>query len=176
MTEEWKTIPEYPNYSVSNLGRVRNDLTGQFLKPAKCVSTKGCSGKYYQVLLYRGSKATRKLFMIHRLVANAFISNPDDLPEVNHLDGNGFNNSVENLEWVSYSENLTHAYRVLNRNFGFAGGPKRVVRVEDGHIFNSLHEAAQSCGLKSLNGLQSCLKGTRHTAGGYHWKYLEDNV
>ena len=139
MTEEWKTIEDYPNYSVSNLGRVRNDRSGQIRTLHKC----GGKSSYLQVYFYQ-DKYTRKYFLVHRLVATAFIPNPDNLSEVNHIDGNRLNNTAENLEWVSHEENLTHARSILNRKIPTA---KKVVRIEDGKVFDSVRKAAYACGI-----------------------------
>lgn len=179
MQEEWRIIQDYPNYSVSNLGRVRNDKTGRILKPISF----GARGKEYkQVFLFRGSCASRKSFRVHRLVATAFIPNPESKPEVNHLDGNHYNNAVSNLEWTSHTENMIHAFTVLHPDIGKKrcgadnGNSKKVVRIEDGKVFNSLIEAAQACEIKHTSGISACLHGykRRHKAGGYHWKFYEE--
>ena len=171
MVEEWKKIEGYSNYSVSSLGRVRNDKTGKMLKPGMC----GGFRSYLQVGLYRGSHASRKCAPIHRLVAEAFIPNPENKPEVNHLNGDGFNNCVNNLEWIDHKDNLIHAYKVLNKKVAI-GEPfaKQIIRIEDGRVFNSITEAAQTCGTHPT-GISQCLNGRphRHTAGGYHWRYAD---
>ena len=93
-----KRIEKSPNYTIDNFGRVRNALRhsiAHFYKrgyPAVCLAS---DGKY-------------KDYMIHRLVAEAFIPNPGDKPEVNHLDGDKKNNIVSNLEWVTSKENTDH--------------------------------------------------------------------
>ena len=173
MTEEWKVIDERPGYSVSNLGKVRNDKTGKILTPQLHKASKG--DNYLFVNLSKGKVIGRA---VHRLVAIAFIPNPDNKPEVNHIDGNHCNNAVNNLEWVTSQENTLHAYRVLNRRMGKIASEvniKKIVRIEDGKVFNSLIEAAKACGLKGTSGISHCLRGNkwRHTAGGYHWRYYE---
>lgn len=165
MSEEWRTIEDHPNYSVSNLGRVRNDKTGKLLKPHKSNKENG----YYRVTLFQATRESRKNFLIHRLVAMAFIPNPDNKKEVNHIDGDKFNNVVSNLEWVSPSENCLHAHRVLNCK----SPAKKVIRIEDSQVFDSIAEATYACGLKNSSSISLCLSGRWHTAGGYHWRYFE---
>lgn len=172
MTEEWKNIEGYQNYSVSNLGNVRNDRTGRLLKPSKC----GGYRSYYQVALYRGTHASRKCIQVHRIVAETFIPNPYNFPEVNHIDGNGFNNCVSNLEWIGHKDNLIHAYKVLNKKVAI-GDPfaKKIIRVEDGKIFNSITEAGEACGMKTGANISKCLnRPNQQTAYGYHWKYADE--
>lgn len=167
-TEEWKELRDFPKYSVSSFGRVRNDKTGKILKPFKIGSP---NGQYYAVDFY-----PKKSVRVHRLVASAFIPNPNNKKEVNHIDGDHFNNEVKNLEWVTGSENCIHAYRKLNRKRFFGAEnvtSKKVVRIEDGHVFNSLREAAEASGIKTHAHISDCLRGLRNKAGGYHWKYAE---
>ena len=92
---EWRKVKDF-NYSVSNKGEVRNDKTGRILK--KTVSTTG----YLFVQLF--DKKTHMKY-VHRLVGEAFIPNPDFLPQIDHIDGDKKNNDVSNLRWVSVSEN-----------------------------------------------------------------------
>ena len=99
--EYWNDIKGYPNYSVSNLGRVRSKKTGRVLKLYR---TKG----YLRVSLY--NDAGRKCKLVHRLVAEAFIPNPQNKPEVNHINGYKTDANVCNLEWATASENMSHAH------------------------------------------------------------------
>ena len=96
--EVWRPIADYENYEVSSFGNVRNKNTGRVLKPAN-------QGGYYNVGL---SNVKTKSYPIHRLVALAFISNPENKLHVNHIDKNSLNNRLENLEWTTPKENNIH--------------------------------------------------------------------
>lgn len=104
MGEIWRDIDGYEGkYQVSNWGRVRNVKRNIIIKPY--LNHKG----YEKVSLSRGTKGNTDKHRVHRLVALAFIPNPNDLPQVNHKDGNKRNNSVSNLEWCTNLQNAQHA-------------------------------------------------------------------
>lgn len=103
----WKDIEGFPNYQISNLGNVWSKKTNKILKPYK--TNKG----YLTVGFWLNGK--KKKLSIHRLVAKAFLSNPQNLAEVNHIDGCKTNNNVSNLEWATGSNNVSHAYRTSLR-------------------------------------------------------------
>jgi len=130
--ETFIKIEEFNNYSISNLGNVKNDKTGRILK------TYTKPSGYKQVQL--GRKTIPQY--IHRLVAKAFIPNDDNKPQVNHKNGDKSDNRVENLEWVTASENdLAYGYtsRIENRK-------KKIIATNlDGReiIFNSRNETAK---------------------------------
>lgn len=99
---EWKEIPEFPKYKVSNFGEVVREnrvMTPALNKPR---------GYYYVSVQDRNR---RKNFILHRLVASLFIPNPENKPQINHIDGNKKNNFVDNLEWCTASENGLHAFK-----------------------------------------------------------------
>jgi hypothetical protein len=96
MAEIWKNTTQNPNFQVSNKGRVRNITTNKITEP---------NSKGYQYV-----RLGKKQYLAHRLVATAFIPNPDNLPDVNHIDGNKANNNVTNLEWCTRKHNMRHAY------------------------------------------------------------------
>ena len=103
--EVWKPITDYEGiYEVSNWGNVRN-ANGDHISTHK--NSKG----YLRVDLYKNGTRTHK--RVNRLVAEAFVSNPFNLPQVNHIDGNKLNNSYTNLEWVTDEENKAHRNRML---------------------------------------------------------------
>lgn len=104
-TEIWKDIPDYPNYEVSSLGKVRNKKTGKVLAQ----NTDG-KGHYLHVALWKNNVGVTK--NVHPLVAKAFVPNPEGKPEVNHKDGNKRNNAADNLEWVTMKENRQHASKM----------------------------------------------------------------
>jgi hypothetical protein len=97
--EEWKQIQDFPNYEVSNLGNVRNSNTGRILKLT-------CKGGYMFTGLCQNSNS--KTLPVHRLVALAFIDNPENKQQVNHKDKNRGNNIISNLEWSTALENNIH--------------------------------------------------------------------
>ena len=102
MKEIYKDIVSYEDlYEVSDTGLVRNKVSGKILKPLK--NNRG----YLHVRLYKDGIGKFKL--VHRLVANAFIPNPLNLPEVNHIDENKSNNNVDNLEWCSRQYNIDYS-------------------------------------------------------------------
>ena len=103
--EEWRTCKRYPRYEVSNLGRVRHKGN----KPRRLQRD---SQGYLRVLINVGGRRNENP-CVHRLVAEAFVPNPHNKPEVNHIDGNKSNNAADNLEWSTRRENELHAYRVL---------------------------------------------------------------
>lgn len=102
--ELWKEIDNYSNYMVSNYGRIMNTKTGSILK--------GDKQRYHRVQLGKGNPK----LSVHRLVADAFIPNPNNLPEVNHIDENKLNNYVGNLEWVTSAQNKQHSYSKFNKS------------------------------------------------------------
>jgi hypothetical protein len=112
--EVWKSIKDYPNYQISNLGNVKS-LNNYKRNYYKILSPSLSKSGYYQIGIRLDKK--RIYHTIHRLIAIHFIDNNENYKCVNHKDGNKLNNSIENLEWCSYSINNKHAYdNGLNKN------------------------------------------------------------
>lgn len=173
--EQWRKVVSNPNYSVSDHGQVRRDDTNHIKTPNK--DRYG----YEKVDLYQYSERSTK--KIHRLVAEAFIPNPDDKPEINHKDGNKENNHVSNLEWTTKRENIDHAMEhgllkgrkpsygmrgKKNPNGGVKGKPVRVV--ETGEIFKNIYECSV-CKKCRARGITECLHGRQHTHRGMHFEF-----
>lgn len=120
----------------------------------------GLGHGYQNITLYKNGK--KKTYDIHRLVAQAFIRNPYNLTYVNHKDENKMNNNVNNLEWCTQKYNI---------NYSIA---KSVLCVETGIVYKSLTEASEKN--KIDLGLLSRVCGKRNSAGGYHWKYINNKI
>lgn len=164
MTEQWRDVPGYEGfYQVSNQGQVRRTKSGRLLKPHN-------SGNgYLQAMLSKDNR--RNYQLIHRLVALAFIPNPEGKPQVNHKNGVKSDNSVHNLEWCTMSENLLHRHRVL----GLPGcRSKVVICLDTGTAYPSAKAAAQATGAHRSAVTQCCL-GKQKTTKKLRFKFKEDN-
>lgn len=173
--ERWKSIAINPIYEVSDEGNVRRASTKRLLAPSDC---KG----YPHVSLYDNRK--RKSVTIHRLVADAFVDNPDNKPQVNHIDGNKYNNNYTNLEWCTASENMQHAFDTglskancgmkgrKNPNGGRKDGvPVRII--ETGQEFKSIADCEEYLtGDRTCTHLSDCLNGLQKTHCGYHFERI----
>lgn len=176
MVEIWKPIENCKNlYFISNLGRVKNQISGHIYK------TNNRKGDYLSVNLILNEQ--RKSIRIHRLVAKAFIPNPNNLPCVNHIDGNKQNNCVDNLEWCTHRENIMHSIKMGNNNLGGINKyNKNKSFIKYGYIyqydlennllnkFYSAKIASETTGVCCRNILQCINKQeNRKQAGGYIW-------
>ena len=169
--EIWKPI-EYEGYEISNLGRIKSykidKVNGRIMKPTKC--TKG----YLQLdLSLDGRKREHRVHLaVHRLVAKAFIPNPNNFPEVNHIDEDKTNNCVDNLEWCTGKYNCnygTHIERIAEKT------RKSIYSIDrDGNIeyFCGVREAGRKLS-KPYTSISAVLNGRRKTAHGRQWFWNE---
>lgn len=164
-------LKNYPGYFITKSGEIYSRRRRGFLK--KIRPNLGSNG-YFRISLYPGNK----LQSLHRLLAETFIPNPKSRRCVNHIDGNKLNNDLINLEWVTYSENHHHAYRIGLKEYSDKSGvPRRAVLQYDleGNFiaeYKSISEANRSTSTSAGNICQCC-KSKLKTAGGYKWKYKE---
>ena len=121
--------------------------------------------KGYKAVLIRDNGKERTVF-VHRLVALAFVPNPDNKPQVNHKDGNKTNNRPENLEWVTLAENMRHRAEVLK-----SYSKHSVMCIETGEIFDSVSEAAKTKGTHRSSIIRSAKMQHKPTCG-LHWRYI----
>lgn len=176
MQEIWKDIPNYQGlYQISNLGNIRSLLNGskRVLKP----NPSNCG--YYKVELYNNGKS--KVFYIHRLVANSFIPNPDNKKQVNHIDGDKSHNCVDNLEWVTPSENQKHAFSIglsksnmLGKKGSLNPKSKKIEQFDsNGNFIKSWDSIAEACEFYNCNhsSISNCIAGRKKTVKGFVWKY-----
>ena len=183
----WKPVKNYEGYyEVSDSGEVRSMdrfvetktgrqkgmkrmLLGNVMKQTESVGKTRESG--YLVVNLRKDH-TSKVVCVHHLVAETFIPNPDNLPTINHIDGNKHNHRVENLEWASYSENNIHA---LSTGLRRPRGNKIVQYDLENNLirtYRSTCEAARITGV-SRGGISHCLNGRSETSGGFIWRKSE---
>lgn len=164
ISEEWKPIKGYEGlYAVSSKGKVMNLKSGRILK-------NGIDGHgYAMVTLYRGDGTKQKKIKVHRLVAEAFIENPLNLPQVNHINEDKTNNNVENLAWVSASQNTrysAHKYSCRINQLSL-----------DGELVNTWDSSMQiKRDLGYSNGsIIDCCKGKHKQVYGFRWEYADQS-
>ena len=166
--EIWRDIEDYEGlYQISNKGRVKSLKYGKERIRTPVINNSG----YLNIILYKNTEAQHRL--VHRLVAEAFIPNLENKPQINHKDENKLNNCVENLEWIRHIDNCNYGSRnervadslskpILQysksgdfiREWKSASEVKRVLGIDNSHIIH-------------------CCKGKRKSSGGFVWRYKE---
>lgn len=171
--EIWKQT-KYPNYEVSSKGRIRNIKTKRFLK-GWLLKSKQSNQEYIMIQLYVNNPIT---LLLHRLIAETFIPNPDNKPTVNHKNGIGLDNNLNNLEWATYSEQIWHSHdnKLHNQR-------KRVLNIDLNKEFESVSSAGRWLNetkfgfTKNLQDLtpqiSKCCRGVKKICYGYRWKFID---
>lgn len=175
--EEWRPVVGYEGlYEVSSTGKVKSLFRyKKVLKPNYCTT-------YPTVQLFKDGRG--KCALIHRLVAEAFIPNPLNLPQVNHIDENTRNFSIENLEWcdAKYNMNYGNGARTRHTKIDYSGENRKEIARKNGKLvckaviqsstirYESAKEASIKTGINASH-IAECCKHKRKTAGGYTWEY-----
>ncbi len=185
--ETWKPIKGYPNYEVSDLGRVRS-LNWHNEGYTKCLYLKKHPRGYHQVELI--NQNGKKMVLVHRLVAEAFIPNPENKPQINHIDEDKQNNAVSNLEWCTRQQNMDAYFtnhpdkrRPLNERIKRPTKQQRLYPLRnkfligqfsmDGELIREWERARDIAITLNYNAtsIWECCEGKRKTAYGYKWEY-----
>ena len=176
MEEIWKDIKGFEGlYQISNYGSVKalkckeKEGRGNWRKKDKIIKQSEDKKGYLRVRIYKNSVLYTK--KVHRLVAIAFIENPEKKSQVNHIDENKKNNNANNLEWCDNKYNCnygTRTKRATKSNINKETTSVPVLCIETNIIYPSINEAIRKTGATNIF---YCCIGKRKTAGGYHWKY-----
>lgn len=179
MEEIWKDIKDYEGlYQISNLGNIKSkgkQIVGKITRrkinrikkdKIKKIYSRGIS-KYMSVLLCKNNKPRN--FYIHKLLAQTFIDNPLNKSEVNHIDGNKFNNSLNNLEWVTHKENMQHAWKIGLKK------PVNEIPISQYDLKGNFIKRYISCAKAEFetgaSNIYRVACGNRKTSGSFIWKY-----
>lgn len=184
--EQWKDIQGYDGlFQISNLGNVKRKQKTYFCgnNTKRVLEERLIIGEqvkgYRRVALWNNKKYKR--VFVHRLVAQAFIPNPDDKPEIDHVDGNPLNNKVDNLRWCNHTENLNNPITLKRKSIAAKGNhmtgrfgalhhnSKKVKCIETNSVYGGIAEAERITGIRHISNV---CRGVRQTAGGYHWQYV----
>lgn len=183
--EEWRDINGFEGfYQVSSYGRVRSIdryvtgkdgatrfLRGNMMKLTEYKNPQRDQEQTHYLVVNLRKCGYNRVYMVHRLVAETFIPNPDNLPVPNHIDGNKSNNCVENLEWTTYGENNQHA--IDNHLRSPRGRKVCQYDLDENFImeFKSVTEASRQTGI-GRSTISNCLNGRAPENSNYIWKYI----
>ena len=160
--ETFVKIEGFEKYEVSNLGKVRNIKSGRVLKTS--LNNNG----YLRLFLCENNK--RKHLYLHRIIATAFIDNPDGNPCVNHIDENKLNNDLSNLEWCTERENAIHGTRTKRVAEKLS---QKVIQLDLNdnilNVFKSMRQAERETGIDATS-ISACCNGKRKSAGRFKWR------
>lgn len=176
MTEIWKDIKGYEGlYQVSDMGRVKSlsRKINSAIQPSKSrlkietILTQTRAFKYLKVML--ANNKVNKVYFVHRLVCSAFMLNPDNLEQINHKDGNKYNNRLDNLEWCSRSDNAKHSFKL---GLSYQARAKRIKVIKDNvHLitFGTILTTAKCTNVDRRN-IYKILSGKQIQSKGYSFE------
>lgn len=179
MEEIWKDIKDYEGlYQVSNLGKIRSldryryNGISYYIQKGKILKLQDDKNGYKVINLYKDKKV--KNFKVHRIVAQAFIPNPENKEQINHIDGNKNNNQITNLEWCNCTENVRHAF-TNNLMTQHNNTPVEQYSLDGSFLkkYNSISEAILELHLNkgAVSSISRCCQHIIPTAYGYIWEY-----
>lgn len=185
--EEWKAVAFFPNYEVSNFGNVRSKdrVTVRKGKPTKIkgvmLKQRNVKG-YRRVTLYAGNRKTHQQYQVHRLVAEAFVPNPNGFPCINHKDENRINNHASNLEWCTHKYNSNYGTaierRIKHQDWkSIADKQSTPIEQVDRNgvvvkVWPSMMECERQSGMRS-SGVSKCCRGQLKTYKGFMWRKVK---
>ena len=167
MEEIWKKIKGFNNYKVSNFGRLISIKTNKILKPTD-------NGRGYLRFSLLGDDNNNHTVYLHRIIAEAFIPNPDNKPCIDHINTNKQDNRIENIRWVTYKENTNNELTIERvRNSGKKNKKKICSIDEDGNkvVYSSAREAQRKLNIL-CTAIGNCLHGRSKTCHGLRWMYV----
>lgn len=173
--EKWKDVKDYEGlYEVSSYGNIRSL---NYRKTGKKKILKTQINKHGYEMVDLSKNGVRKTFQVHRLVAETFIPNPDGFNTVDHIDSNKTNNHLNNLQWMSNSDNVKKAWNDgLCFNIGKHNNRparKKVINLTTKEVYDSITEAGAKNNIDRRR-ISDCCRYKSKTAGGYQWCYLDD--